>query len=146
MKSKNLHVASGHSDEPVRRPGWLRAWWPAIAWAAFIFVLSSIPGTKFPEVKTPHADKVVHAVIYVVLGALCVRAIRRTSTLTGARAVALATLIAALYGVSDELHQIFTPNRTPDWHDAAADAAGGLAGALAAAATRRTGPRTQSSK
>jgi VanZ family protein len=106
-------------------------------------VLSSIPGTKFPEVKTPHADKIVHAVLYFVLGALCLRAIRRTSTLTGIRAVAAAAVLTALYGVSDELHQIFTPNRTADWHDAAADAAGGIAGALAVvvARPRRREPR-----
>jgi VanZ family protein len=126
--------------------GWWRAWWPVLAWAAFIFVLSSIPGTKLPEVKTPHADKIVHAAVYLVLGALCLRAIRRTSRLTGARAVAVATLLAALYGISDELHQIFTPFRTADWHDAAADTAGGLAGALAAVTirSRRTSRRNVS--
>jgi hypothetical protein len=42
----------------------------------------------------------------------------------------MATCIAALYGITDEFHQVFTPNRTPDWHDAVADAVGGLVGAL----------------
>jgi VanZ family protein len=111
---------------------WLRAWGPALLWAAVIFGLSSIPGTHIPSVPVPNADKLVHAGVYVILGALCLRGIRRTSSLTGARAVLVAAAISALYGVTDELHQLFTPNRSCDWHDAAADAAGGLAGALAA--------------
>jgi VanZ family protein len=98
-----------------------------------VFVLSSVPGTDLPSMPAPGADKLVHGGVYVVLGALCLRGIRRTSSLAGARAVLLAAAIAALYGVTDELHQFFTPNRTPDWRDAAADAAGGLAGALASA-------------
>ena len=113
---------------------WLTGWAPATVWAAFVFVLSSIPGTRFPQVDVPSADKLVHGAIYLVLGALCLYGVRRTSPLVGARAVVMATCISALYGVTDELHQIFTPFRSPDWHDVVADAAGGLLGALAAAA------------
>jgi VanZ family protein len=121
---------------------WLRGWWPALAWAAVVFVLSSIPGTQLPEVPLPQSDKLVHAVVYAVLGLLCLRGVRQTSSLVGARAVIMATCITALYGISDEFHQVFTPNRTPDWHDALADAAGGLFGALAlsVAARRKRSP------
>src|SRR5262249_31842630 len=98
---------------------WWRGWWPAVGWAAVIFVRASIPGTDFPEVKAPQADKLVHVILYIVLGAFCLRGVRGTSTLTGWRAIAIAALIAGFYGVSDEIHQIFTPNRSPDWHDAA---------------------------
>jgi VanZ family protein len=113
---------------------WLRAWGPALLWGGVIFVLSSIPGTSFPEVSAPpNFDKLVHAIIYVVLGALCLRGIVRTTRLRGARAVLLAALLGTLYGISDEFHQSFTPMRSPDWHDVVADAAGSLLGALAAA-------------
>jgi VanZ family protein len=122
---------------PITPKRWLAAWAPALIWAAVLFGLSSIPGTKLPNIPAPNIDKVVHAGVYVVLGMLCLRGLRRTSPLTGARAVILATCLAALYGVSDELHQFFTPNRSPDWHDAAADAAGGLVGALVAAGATR---------
>ena len=48
-----------------------------------------------------------------------------------------------LYGISDEIHQSFTPGRTPDWRDALADMIGGLAGALIfAAVTARPRKRT----
>jgi VanZ family protein len=108
-----------------------------MVWAAFVFVLSSIPGTRFPQVDVANADKLVHGAIYLLLGALCLHGVRRSSALVGARAVVMATCISALYGVTDELHQIFTPFRSPDWHDVVADAAGGLMGALAATALLR---------
>jgi VanZ family protein len=113
---------------------WLAGWWPAIAWAGVVFGLSSIPGTSLPQLDAPHVDKVAHAIVYIVLGACCFRGVRRTSALTTGRAVIMATCLAALYGISDEFHQVFTPNRTPDWRDAVADAVGGLVGALAAVA------------
>src|SRR5215471_2183038 len=157
MKSKNLHVVQKGAPDmtgATRTARAWRAWWPALLWAALIFVLSSIPGTRFPTVDAPHADKVVHVALYLVLGVLCLRGVRARAGMTGARAVAAAALIATLYGISDELHQIFTPNQSADWHDAAADAAGGLMGAFVAwalhAARRNTkssaqkGPRTSS--
>jgi len=120
-------------------PAAWRRWWPAGLWAGLIFVLSSIPGTHFPTIEAPHADKVVHLALYFVLGALCLRGVApRSGGMPSVRAVAAAALIATLYGISDELHQIFTPNRSADWHDAAADAVGSLAGALGAWALRAT--------
>jgi VanZ family protein len=58
--------------------------------------------------------------------------------------VALACLLATLYGVTDELHQLFTPRRSCDFYDVVADAVGGLLGAVLAAALvarRRDQPR-----
>jgi VanZ family protein len=107
------------------------AWLPALLWALLIFVLSSIPGHDFPSVSVPQADKMVHTLIYAVLGALAFRG-ARSSGLTRAplATAAIAVGLTILYGISDELHQSFTPNRTPDWHDVAADALGGSLGAL----------------
>lgn len=122
-------------------PRLFSAWWPAFGWAGFVFILSAIPGTQLPNVPGAQIDKVVHAAIYVVMGLLCLRGVRRASALTGGRAVIMAACIAALYGVTDELHQIFTPNRSPDWHDAVADAVGGLLGALLAEKVRSTRAR-----
>jgi VanZ family protein len=110
---------------------WIEAWLPAVVWALVIFVLSSIPGTNFPSVAVPQADKIVHTLTYAVLGALAFRG-ARSSALTRAplATAAVAVVITTLYGISDELHQTFTPNRTPDWHDVVADAFGGSLGAL----------------
>jgi VanZ family protein len=97
-----------------------------------IFALSSVPGQQLPTVSLPQSDKLAHAMVYGVLGALGFRATRlswsspRSPLVTAAVAVAIATV----YGISDELHQNLTPQRTPDWHDVAADMMGGALGAL----------------
>ncbi len=67
------------------------------------------------------------------LGALCWYGARGTLPHgRGALAqVIVASLIATLYGITDEAHQAFTPLRNPDPFDVAADAVGGLLGAIA---------------
>jgi VanZ family protein len=110
---------------------WVRAWAPAAIWAIFLFILSATPGSDLPELPG-NSDKLVHGAVYAVLGALCFWGVRFTSAFGPPRAVALATGLAALFGITDEFHQAFTPKRTPaDWRDAAADAIGGLIGAFA---------------
>ena len=99
-----------------------------------IFVQSS---SALPEVPgaPPQLDELAHLVEYAVLGALVARAIAVDPRLgpPGPRAIwAVATLIAVLYGLSDELHQSFVPARCASWTDALADAAGAAAGALVA--------------
>jgi VanZ family protein len=122
-------------------PGAWRAWRPAMGWAVVIFGLSSIPGTALPELPAAQADKVVHGVVYLVLGLLCGRALRATTRLGAGHRVALAGLLATVYGVTDELHQLLTPRRSCDWHDVVADAVGGLLGAAVAATLVARGPR-----
>ncbi len=147
MKSKNIHVGYVRIAAP-----WLNhrggrgssAWGPAIGWAAVIFALSSLPGASVP-ILPGQTDKLVHGTVYAILGALCFRAIAMTWTWPHRPAVAIASLLALLYGISDEIHQTFTPGRTPDWRDALADMIGGLAGALifAAVTARPRKPTTR---
>jgi VanZ family protein len=110
-----------------------RAWGPALIWAAVIFALSSLSSGRVPTLPG-QTDKLVHGAVYAILGALCFRAITMTWTWPHRPAVAIATLLALLYGITDEIHQTFTPGRTPDWRDALADMIGGLVGALVFAA------------
>jgi VanZ family protein len=99
-------------------------------WALAIFAVSSLPGRALPPLPGLNADKVVHAAVYAVLGALAARALFRTTRLVPLVVVLLATLVAAAYGASDEFHQRFVAGRSPDVADLAADGAGGLLGAL----------------
>jgi VanZ family protein len=121
------------------------AWLPAVLWAGVIFGLSSIPGTQLPPVDLPQADKLAHLLVYSVLGALVLRGVRRRGPAPGVAAVddgrrwgdfAVAIAMTTLYGISDEIHQHWTPNRTPDWHDVVADLIGAGLGTVAFVATR----------
>jgi VanZ family protein len=114
-------------------PSALRFWKLVALWAVTIFGLSSIPGRAFPSLPIFSYDKFLHAGVYAVLGGLCFFALQKTSGLRTSRLIALSMALAFLYGVTDEIHQLFVPGRSADPYDAAADGIGGLAGALAAA-------------
>ncbi len=109
-------------------------WGPVVLYAAAIFHFSSLPN---PEEELPEllikevSDKVLHLVEYGILGALCHRAFRWAAGPVAARqAVMLAICMAALYGLSDEVHQSFVPSREASWLDWAADSVGAVAGAI----------------
>ena len=70
-------------------------------------------------------------VAYGVFGILWYRAFRFAGgTWSASRAVALAIVASALYGVTDEVHQYFVPMRQADPWDVAADAAGATIAAV----------------
>jgi VanZ family protein len=81
--------------------------------------------------RVPGGDKTAHLCEYAVLGFLLARALRRSRpSLGGGAVVALAALLGAAYGASDEFHQSFVPERTASLGDLAADGTGALLGAL----------------
>ncbi len=107
-------------------PDWRRwaAWLPAIAWAAFLFHLSSLPG--LPALDGVD-DKQAHAAAYSVLAFCCVIGLSGASLRRITPALLVTALVLAVcYGVSDELHQAFVPGREPDVADVFADAVGAL--------------------
>jgi VanZ family protein len=121
------------SDAPKPRPiPVLRAWLPVIAWAAVLFGLSSIPGHEIPTIEFSYGDKIVHCGIYGVLGALCFRALRLTTRLRVVPAILVVPLIVLTYGISDEFHQMFVPQRSSEVLDVVADVVGGALGAIVA--------------
>jgi VanZ family protein len=102
---------------------------PPLLWAGLLFYLSS--QSSLPSISTlPNFDKVEHLGAYGVLGALAFRAFAAFGA-PARRAFVLASVAGALYGMSDEFHQIFTPNRTADIFDALADGTGSGLGAVA---------------
>ncbi len=114
----------------------------AIAWAALIFWASS-QSRPFPELPRGlfEHDKLLHAGAYAVLGAL-VRGALGGWRVRPWMALGFAIAVGTAYGASDEWHQSFVPNRSPDPADLAADALGAAAGAAAAALIlRRVGAR-----
>jgi VanZ family protein len=115
----------------------VRRWGPVVFWALVIFALSAVPGSQYPSVDVPNADKLVHVLVYLPLGALTASALLlRVPPTAGRRTrlkvLLLTTALCGLYGATDELHQMFVPNRSPDVRDVLADTLGGfLGGALA---------------
>lgn len=103
----------------------VRAWTASVLWMAVIFGFSSLPGGAVPG----GAGAWAHFVVYAVLGALLFASFAHETPDLG-RAVALAVLVASLYGVTDEFHQAFVPGRVPDIADWGMDTIGALAGAV----------------
>ena len=97
---------------------------------ALIFAASSRSDTSAVPSAIP--DKVVHFAVYALLGALILRAVAggRRSGVTWT-SVLVSIVVATLYGITDEWHQSFVPNRTPDAMDVLADLVGASAGAIA---------------
>jgi VanZ family protein len=94
---------------------------------AFIFAASSVPGSQIPGNIW---DKLAHLLVYAVLGAVFTIPLSRGRwTGVHARTIAAAVMLSLLYGISDEIHQNFTPGRTPDVMDVVADTLGAAAGA-----------------
>jgi VanZ family protein len=111
----------------------VRYWGPVCGYAGLIFFLSaqSHPETHVPFV-TYFSDKVLHAVEYALLGALCFRAIHGGGPEAWRPyAIPTAMLLASLYGMSDEVHQAFVPFRNANWLDWVADTIGAAFGVAA---------------
>jgi VanZ family protein len=102
-------------------------WGPVVVYLAFIFALSSI--THPPELPSGF-DKDLHAILYTGLGLLLARALSGGLAHRVTLGVMVATtVLAMLYGISDEIHQIFVPPRQVEVLDVVADTIGGALGA-----------------
>ena len=96
---------------------------------AAIFYVSSLHEVSIPGGVS---DFSAHRLAYLGLSLVVVRAVagglpRRF----GVRVAAVAVLITAASGASDEIHQMFVAGRTADWRDLLADVEGALIGTIA---------------
>ena len=104
-----------------------QAWVTAIVWAAFIEVLTSLPASAFPEIKTTwRIDWLVHFGMYGLFGLLLAR-VGVVSGWSRSRFVLLALLIS-VFGALDELHQLFIPSRDAEVMDWVMDTMGSSTG------------------
>lgn len=125
------------------------SWLLVLAWAVFIFFMSANTGDSlsggegivsqiFQWLKDVQAglvppgvdvvNPVAHFCEYMVFGALLTNAWRTRLDLPWATWSAV--VCASLYGISDEIHQIFVPGRTADPVDWLVDTCGAALGAL----------------
>jgi len=68
------------------------------------------------------SDKLLHALEYGILGILLYRAFHQTTTAIGS--IILSIICVVVFGISDEIHQWFVPNRQADSWDLLADTVG----------------------
>ena len=105
------------------------SWCLLAGYCLLIFFQSSLPS---PDVgpDLPGQDKFLHLAAYAVLGYLACRAFATLRCLRGPVGIFAAGFIfAVLFGISDERHQSFVPERMADGWDLLADAAGAFLGA-----------------
>ena len=127
----------------------LSLWLPVGLWMGVVFWLSSQP--HLPSVPIigviSWGDKIEHAIAYAVGGWLTWRALG--GRLFGWRRVIVAIVIAAAYGLSDEIHQHFVPPRRFDMLDWTADVIGSAISAVLLTLTmggKEIGGRTRGRK
>ncbi len=103
---------------------------PLVAYCLFLFYLSSLSDLSITKFAFP--DKTAHVCLYMILGFLVARS---SHLLLGQRAdahniVAFSVLFCAIYGVSDEIHQLYVEGRSFEYGDIIADALGGALGSI----------------
>ena len=105
-----------------------RAWVTVFVWLAFVEVLTSLPGNALPSLPSfpVRLDWVAHFGMYAVLGALLARVglLENWSR----RRLVLTVVMISLFGVLDELHQLFIPGRDAEVGDWMMDTLGSATG------------------
>ena len=86
-------------------------WLPVLIYAILIFYLSSIPGENIPKVFK-YQDVFLHIIEYALFAFLLSRAIKAYHPRLSFEKRFLTVLVFSfLYALSDELHQLFVPQR-----------------------------------
>jgi len=115
-----------HQPSRPQSSTWLfmKYWGPVLFYGAIIVYLSSqaSPNQYFPSFSFPMSDKLLHGLEYGMFGILLYRAFHQTIGSIGS--ISLAIVCAIAFGISDEIHQWFVPNRQADIFDLLADTLG----------------------
>ena len=100
-------------------------WLPVAIWMGVIFFFSTLPEAMTPG-RYILPDKVCHAGEYFILALFILIALSRTGTAGLTASFWIVLLWVTVYGLSDEIHQLYVPTRHFDLMDLAADAGGAL--------------------
>jgi hypothetical protein len=106
---------------------------PALAFAGTIFYFSSLENIDLPLDEIAYSDLLLHGAAYFFFGMTLLFAAHPSDRIRKdpAWTYALILAIGMAYGLSDEIHQFFVPNRSSSLADFFADSFG-VAAALAA--------------
>ncbi|WP_339147928.1 MULTISPECIES: VanZ family protein [unclassified Sutcliffiella] len=128
------------------------SWGLVLGWMGLIFFLSAQHGEQsaslsggitetvkvLVEQVAPQANinveaisyfvrKNAHFFAYLLLGLLCLNAIR-TSGVSLKKSAIFALFLSVVYAISDEVHQLYVPGRSGQFSDVILDSAGALTG------------------
>lgn len=97
-----------------------------VLWLIIIFIESSFPASVYPKIEIWSSDKLVHICVYGLLAALSYLSLIHQDKFPylAKNALIFAIIISAVYGASDEFHQLFVPNRDCEFWDWLADLTG----------------------
>lgn len=119
-------------NRPV--PKWLRvlAWIGVALWTATITILSSLTPPQLDDIAPFQLwDKAAHFAAFLAGGINLTLALSWSTAWPWKRVILFAVAALAAFGAADEIHQLYTPNRSgADPLDWTADALGALTGTL----------------
>jgi len=95
-----------------------------------IFILSSVPSDNIPQVQFILSDKLVHLMVYTILGVLLGWRLGKVRKDTKGLCWRNSFFIGIFYAIFDEVHQIFVPGRQFDIWDITFDIIGLFIGIL----------------
>jgi VanZ family protein len=104
-------------------------WIGVSSYCVLIFLASSIPGSDV-DTGPPGVDKLLHLIEYLILSFLLYSAMRaqRPDASPGGIFI-FVFILSTLYGISDEIHQLYVPLRECDPLDMVLDGVGSALGA-----------------
>lgn len=98
---------------------------PPIIWGLTIYFASSFPGSKVHLIEG--LDKLIHFTVYGIFCFLIHRSFQNIkSDYFFRNSLLLAVIATSIYGLSDELHQAFVPQRSAEFADFVADFSGAI--------------------
>jgi len=137
---------------PPRVPAWVRAWWPVVLWACFIFTMSTdtfssehtgsvlrpillwlVPSLTASQFELIHhlIRKCAHFTEYFIFCLLLYRGMRGDRKGWRWTWGLAALFCAAGYSALDEIHQAFVASRTASPYDSLLDSTGAFAALVA---------------
>lgn len=107
-------------------------WFFTICYMGIVFYFSSLEGSDLPGFPL-YLDKVIHFAVYILLAFLVFLSFRKSGV---KRYVFLLSFsFTVLYGITDEIHQLYVPDRDVAIADIIANSAGAFLGSYLAKKT-----------
>lgn len=100
-------------------------WLPVVSWGIIIIILSSIPYLEAPSIGIKREDLVAHFVVYFIFGILLLRVVK-----INYKNIIISILFAIIFGVINELNQIWIPRRSFELLDIISNTLGVLASVI----------------